>query len=92
MIARYHADQQGAQAVINPEDLNAIVGVGWHPFLRINRQGTYRPVGESTFRGLSSAVGKGAAGWKGRVVCFATAERQWICTLLARWDPTYTDP
>jgi hypothetical protein len=27
----------------------AIVAVGWHPFLRINRQGTYCPTDSDTF-------------------------------------------
>ena len=69
-----------------------IVHLGWPPYLRINRQGKYRPVGATTFQGLRTVVVKGGPGWKGRVVCFATAERQVTCTLLARWEPSYTDP
>jgi hypothetical protein len=69
-----------------------IVGMGWHPYLRINRQGKYRPVGATAFQGLSTVVVKGGTSWKGRVVCFATAERQVTCTLLARWEAGYTDP
>jgi len=30
-----------------------ITGLGWYPFLRINRQGRYRPAGTPTFRPLS---------------------------------------
>ncbi|WP_097650745.1 transposase [Candidatus Chloroploca asiatica] len=71
---------------------DAIQKNGWHPYLRINRQGKYRPVEATEFRGLSTVVVKGEAGWKGRVVCFATAQRQVTCTLLARWTPGYTDP
>lgn len=70
----------------------AIVGCGWHPFLRINRQGKYRRVGESTFRPLSQVVVQGGRGWAGRVTCFATKARQLDCTLLARWDHGHTDP
>jgi len=65
---------------------------GWHPYLRINRQGKYRPIAETAFRGLSTVVAIGDAGWKGRVVCFATPQRQVTCTLLARWEAGYTDP
>ncbi|WP_217352504.1 transposase [Candidatus Viridilinea mediisalina] len=71
---------------------DTIVGIGWHPYLRINRQGKYRPIDEQEFKGLSTAVTKDGPGWKGRVVCFATKERQVTCTLLARWDSPYTDP
>lgn len=69
-----------------------ITSLGWHPLLRINRQGQYCPAGSSTFRPLSQVVRKGGPGWAGRVTCFATKERQLTCTLLARWDCGYTDP
>lgn len=70
----------------------AIQQNGWHPYLRINRQGKYRPIAETAFRGLSTVVAIGDAGWKGRVVCFATPQRQVTCTLLARWEAGDTDP
>jgi hypothetical protein len=70
----------------------AITKNGWHPYLRINRQGKYRLAGATEFQSLSTVVVKGGSGWKGRVVCFATAERQVTGTLLARWEPGYTDP
>lgn len=70
----------------------AITAVGWHPFLRINRQGQYRPAGAADFRPLSQVVRKGGPGWQGRVTCFKTAERQVEGTLLARWEVGYRDP
>lgn len=70
----------------------SITAVGWHPLLRINRQGKYCPHGSTTFRALSQVVTKGGTPWKGRVTCFATTERQLTCTLLARWDAAYQDP
>lgn len=39
-----------------------IVGMEWHPYLRINRQGTYRPVGGTEFQALSTVVVKGGPG------------------------------
>lgn len=69
-----------------------ITALGWHPFLRINRQGQYRPKGQASFRPLSQVVRKGGPGWRGQVTCFKTAERQVDCTLLARWDAGYRDP
>lgn len=70
----------------------AITALGWHPFLRINRQGPYRPVGASQRQPLSQAVTKGGSAWRGRVACFKTRERQRDATLLARWDAAYAEP
>jgi len=66
--------------------------VGWHPYLRINRQGQYCPSGATTFRPLRQVVGRVGQRWAGQVTCFATKDRQLTCTLLARWDAGYTDP
>jgi hypothetical protein len=62
----------------------AITARGWHPFLRINRQGHYCLDGATTFRPLSQVVTQGGAPWQGTVTCFATTERQRRCSLLAR--------
>lgn len=70
----------------------AITALGWHPLLRINRQGQYCPADSSSFRPLSQVVRKGGPGWAGGVTCFATKQRQLACTLLARWDLGYSDP
>jgi hypothetical protein len=70
----------------------SITALGWHPLLRINRQGKYCPAGSTSFRPLSLVVAKGGAPWKGQVTCFASPERQVNCTLLARWDKQYQDP
>jgi hypothetical protein len=70
----------------------AIQQLGWHPYLRINRQGHYRPAAAATFRPLSQVVTAVGQHWAGVVTCFATRERQLSCTLLARWDAGYRDP
>ena len=69
-----------------------ITARGWHPLLRINRQGKFCPLGSTTFRPLSLVVAKGGRPWKGQVTCFSTKERQLSCTLLARWDTAYQNP
>jgi hypothetical protein len=69
----------------------SITALGWHPFLRINRQGTYCPDGADTFRPLSQVIPTPGGCWKGTVRCFKD-KRQLACTLVARWDPGYTDP
>lgn len=69
-----------------------IVRQGWHPFLRINHGGNYRPVGCAAFRPLADAVTKGGKGWSRRITCFSTKEAQRSCTLLTRWDEQHADP
>jgi Transposase DDE domain len=69
-----------------------IQALGWHPFLRINRQGHYRPQASATFRPLTQVVSRLGQRWAGPVVCFTTPARQLTCTLLARWDAGYREP
>jgi hypothetical protein len=61
-----------------------IVSLGWHPFLRINAQGWYRPAGQTTYQPLASGVAQADASWWGQVVCFK--ENPLACTLLASWE------
>jgi hypothetical protein len=70
---------------------SSIQKLGWHPYLRINRQGQYRRLGAATFQPLSQIVTRGGQAWVGRVTCFATKQRQLECTLLARWEAGYKD-
>jgi hypothetical protein len=70
----------------------AIVKLNWHPFLRINGQGTFRPEGDPAFRPLGSLVKATTPTWSGNITCFKTLAAQLDCTLLARFDPKYTDP
>lgn len=66
--------------------------LGWHPFLRINSGGNYRPSGAVGFRPLAQAVIQGEAGWSGAVTCFSSPDCQLAGTLLAHWDSGHTDP
>jgi hypothetical protein len=64
----------------------------WHPFMRINVGGNYRPQGQGRFRPLSTLVPCVGISWKGIVDCFSTPEaRLRKCTLLARWDEGYEE-
>jgi len=67
-----------------------IVDVGWHPFLRINHQGTYRIPPHQAWKPLVDVVSAPGQSWSGRIVCFKTNPLE--CTLLARWDIGYQDP
>ena len=66
-----------------------IVSLGWHPFMRINQQGNFRPLDEKLFRGLSTVVPKVNGAWCGEVECFSERESRFGCTLVARWDEDY---
>lgn len=67
-----------------------IVELCWHPFLRINHQGQYRRQNSSFWHPLSTVVTDTGESWSGQVTCFKSNPID--CTLLARWDDSYTDP
>jgi hypothetical protein len=67
-----------------------IVQQNWHPFLRINHQGTYRLPAHETWQPLVDVVCAPGESWSGQIVCFKTNPLE--CTLLARWDIGYKDP
>jgi|SRR5581483_633387 len=69
-----------------------IVAVGWHPFLRINQGGQFRPHAAGGFRSLATAAPRVGTGWCGTVDCFATRECRLTCTLLARWEAPHAEP
>lgn len=69
-----------------------IIRLGWHPFLRINTGGTFRPAGTRGFRPLKSLVPQPGMRWRGRGTAFQKAGRQLECTLLAIWEAGYKDP
>lgn len=71
---------------------HAIQRLHWHPFLRINHQGQYRPVGHTRFQPLAALVRRGAEGWSGAVDCFASSSCRLTCTLLAQWTEGHADP
>jgi hypothetical protein len=66
--------------------------LGWHPFLRINSGGTFRPTGEQQGVPLKTLVPQPGCQWSGTGVAFKGRQRRLRCTLLARWEPGYQDP
>lgn len=67
-----------------------IVRIGWHPFLRINRGGTFRPTGTARFVALSTFAPQTGTSWCGGGTAFSTCPL--ACTLLARWEEGHQDP
>jgi hypothetical protein len=69
-----------------------IVRLGWHPLLRINTGGTFRPAASAHHQPLRELVPQPGTQWVGRGTAFQGARRRLNCTLLARWDEGYADP
>jgi Transposase DDE domain len=73
-----------------------IVRLGWHPFLRISRRGTFcpafRPTDETRFWPLAAFAPKVGSAWAGRGTAFKTQDCHLVCTLLARWEEGHEDP
>jgi hypothetical protein len=69
-----------------------IVRLGWHPFLRINAGGSFRPDPQATSRPLTSFVPHPGTRWRGTGTAFKSRPRRLRCTLLACWDEGYTAP
>jgi hypothetical protein len=70
----------------------AIVDLHWHPFMRINRGGTFRPDGKTQFQPLKYFAPKEGSRWRGRGTAFATPGRHLQCTLLAWWGRGHAEP
>ena len=69
-----------------------IVRLGWHPFLRINKGGTFRPTAKARFVPLTTFVPQTGTSWCGRGTAFKTRACRLDGTLLARWEDGHQDP
>ena len=69
-----------------------IVAQGWHPFLRIQQGGSFRPVGQTRFRPLRRAVPTPGRQYGAVVDCFSPNAARLHCTLVACWDAAHKDP
>src|SRR5215475_13944509 len=69
-----------------------ITRLGWHPFLRINTGGTFRPTGQVRGVPLKTLASQPGTTWQGTGVAFKGRHRQLHCTLLVCWEPGYKDP
>jgi len=69
-----------------------IVRLGWHPLLRINTGGTFRPAKSVHYQPLCEFAPQPGAQWVGTGTAFQGPRRRLNCTLLARWDEGYRAP
>jgi hypothetical protein len=65
-----------------PWRLRRIVHLGWHPFVRINTGGTFRPAETRCFRPLKSLAPQPGTRWWGRGTAFQKVGWQVECTLV----------
>lgn len=63
----------------------AITAWGWHPLVRINDQGKFRPAGWYHWVALKDLVPRVGQRWQGRGTAFKNAPGRLACTLLASW-------
>jgi hypothetical protein len=70
----------------------AIAGLGWHPFLRVNGQGRFSPEGWFHWQPLSSFAPSIGDRWQGRGTVFNGRQSPLGCTLLAHWGEGHQDP
>lgn len=69
----------------------AIQEMGWHPFFRVNKQGTFCCEGGAAFRPLGSYC-KLNTHWAGKGLAFQRPGSQLSCTVLTCWHPHCKDP
>ena len=60
-------------------------GLGWHPLLRVNAKGTFRPAGWVHRYPLTHWTPTVGRRWQGRGTAFAAKTTRLECTLLAYW-------
>ena len=70
----------------------AIVSHRWHPFMRINHQGTFHPAGSARRQPIGAFAPRRGTSWAGAGAAFKGPERRLDCTLLACWEDGYKDP
>ncbi len=70
----------------------AIRNLNWHPLLRINLQGKFRPEGWYHWVPLAEVVPAVGRRWQGRGTAFAGKDSQLTCTLLGCWGEGHADP
>jgi hypothetical protein len=73
-----------------PGLLRRITRLGWHPFVRSNTGGSFRPAGVPCWCPFLRVVPRPGTSWRGTGI--ALTRTQVPCTLLARWEEGYKAP
>lgn len=69
-----------------------IAALGWHPFLRVNLQGQFRPQGQRSWTPFTALVPAVGRCWQGQGTAFSGKKNRLPCTLLGRWSEGYSTP
>lgn len=70
----------------------SIQQLGWHPLLRVNAGGTFRPAGGYHWRPFTDWVPTVGSRWQGRGTAFSGKKTCLDCTLLAYWGEGHQEP
>jgi hypothetical protein len=69
-----------------------IQALGWHPLMRVNSAGTFRPEGDPNGYPFTHWVPHKGDRWQGRGIAFKGRACRLACTLLACWEGAHEDP
>jgi hypothetical protein len=69
-----------------------IQDLGWHPLMRINKSGHFRPDSQTAFMPLGQLVPQVGMSWRGRGTAFSTPQRQVVGTLWGWWGQGHKEP
>jgi hypothetical protein len=70
----------------------AIVALGWHPLLRVNQQGQFRPQGWYHWIPFTELVPHRGRRWAGQGTAFRSKPARLECTLLGYWGSGHQEP
>jgi hypothetical protein len=66
--------------------------LGWHPLLRVNTGGSFRPEGWVHWQAFTQLVPTVGRRWQGRGTAFSGKTTRLNCTLLGYWGQGHQDP
>lgn len=80
------------RGLYSPSLFKKIRALHWHPFMRIRRDGSFRPQGVRIYRPLASFAAHPGKCWCGQGTAFKHCESRLEATLLAFWEQDAEEP
>ena len=74
------------RGIYSPSLFRTIASMGFHPYLRINSGGMFKPEGKKIWIPLSNLIKSPGEQWSGRVTLFKSTKSRLECTLLGCWQ------
>jgi hypothetical protein len=75
----------------SPRLFQAVVGVGWHPLMRVKAAGKFRPLGWKGWYRFASFAPRVGMRFAAVGVAYKTAEEPLCCTLMALWGQGHAE-